>query len=149
MKDGLHRFVVGDRTYGDLRLAVVLPSEDDPWGVLAPLRGTSWEGLVQTVPGEAVAHARHGYAAPLVRVLGPGPNDLARKVSVEHGRCRLAALDVCASASPTCRPGPRGPPCYEPPGLSPDAQEAASLLVGAWRDGYHVVVVIGEEFRLV
>lgn len=148
MIHGLQHFTVQDMTYGELRLVVAIPNDEHPWGVLAPLRGTPWEPFIRVVPGEAMAHARHGYAAPLVAVLGPSPAVIARRVPPRVGMCRLAQQGTCAGASPTCLPGPKLPDCYEPPGLSPVAQEMAAAVALAWRDGSYVVVVDGDEFSL-
>lgn len=149
MIEGLHHLTLADRTYGELKLAVVVPKQGDMWGVLAPLRGTPWEPLIRVVSGDAMAHARHGYAAPLVSVLGPPPAVLARKVPLRSGLCSLAQAGTCAAASPQCLPGPKLPDCYQPPGADPAAQEMAAVVALAWRDGYYVVLVDGEEFSLV
>lgn len=148
MIDGIRLLVVPDLTHGELRLAVVVPRGGDMWGVLAPLRGTDWEPLIRVVPGEAMAHARHGYATPLAKVLGPEPSVLSRKVPQATGLCRLATGGQCAGASPRCRPGPKLPDCYQPPGPDPRAQEMAAVVALAWRDGFYVVVVDGDEFSL-
>jgi hypothetical protein len=47
-----------------------------------------------------------------------------------------------------CYPCKKLPDCYAPPKLSPEAQALACAVALAWRDGYYVVVVEGEEFIL-
>lgn len=132
-----------------MRIVAAVPKGDDPWGVLAPLRGTVWGSLVREVSGEAMAHARHGFATPLMREIGPHPRVLSRKVPDEDGLCAFARDGSCAGATLSCRPGPKLPDCYEPPRLAdPEAQRLATTVALAWRDGSYVVVVVGGEFSL-
>ena len=139
-----------DPAHGEVRVLVATPREDDPWGVLGSLRGTPWGSLVREVSGEALAHARHGYATPLMREIGPSPKHLMGKISDKDGLCKLSRPEMCAGATPMCRPGRKLPDCYEPPGdLTPEASESAVIVSLAWRDGCYVVVVVGGEFSLI
>lgn len=149
MNEGFHRFVVSDPAFPPIRLMVALPKNQDAWGVLAPLRTTMWGALVPEVSGEAVAHARHGYASPLLKEIGPSPSDLVKRIPRKAAMCALSTPGTCAGATDKCRPGPKLPDCYEPPGLSGAAQNVAAELAIAWRDGWYVIVVVGAEFNLL
>lgn len=146
MIDGLHLFKLDDLDHGEIALAVAIPREADPWGVLAPLRETVWGSLIREVSGEAMAHARHGYATPLMREIGPHPQYLARKVSDADGMCALKA--ECAGFTPKCRPGKALPGCYEAPGLDLEGSRLAAMVALLWREGRYVLVVVGDEFSL-
>lgn len=148
MIEGIRNMTVADQTYGELKLAVAVPYHGDSWGVLAPLRETVWGPLIRVVPGEAIAHARHGYAEPLIRVLGPAPSVLARKIVDHDGLCDMAQKKSCGIAGQHCRPGSKLPECYQPPTLTGSAQEMAAVVALAWRDGFYVLVVDGNEFSL-
>ena len=148
MSDGFHDFAVSDPVMGTLRLMAVTPHEEDPWGILAPIRQTVWGSLIREVTGEALAHARHGYLSPLLQELGPHPKHLAQKVSDKDGMCVLFGGGVCAAASKYCRPGPKLPECYEPP-VAANLQFIIGRVALAWRDGIYVVVVHGDEFNLL
>jgi hypothetical protein len=146
MGDGFRRIDLTDAEQGPVRLTVVIPRPDDPWGVAACLRGTPWECLVREVDGESVSHAVHGYATPLVRRMGPHPHAVARRVRVP---CALSDGDQCVGASPACVPGPRMPDCFDPPDLSPDVAAVVTTVLVDLRAGRHVVVVTGSEFVLL
>lgn len=146
MSEGIRRIDLTDREQGPVLLAVVLPRHGDPWGVLAPLRGTPWEGLVRTVGGEALSHAVHGWATPLVRELGPNPHAVMRRFATP---CALSTGDQCVGASPACRPGRAMPDCYEPADADGDLAVAVSTALLDLRVGRFVVVVAGSEFVLL
>lgn len=124
-------------------IARVMPKENDPWGLFAPLRGTPWESLIATVPGEAMSHALRGFLRPLLAVLGPPPDALARLLPEANRPCFQRR--TCPMVSPKCVPGPKLPDCYEADNLPPDALVPAAAVALAWRDGFRVVVVIGPE----
>lgn len=132
----------------DVVVAVLIPRNNDPWGSLAPLRGTPWGELVREVSGEAMAHARHGFSTPLLRELGPPPKVLARRIPVEVGWCALSAPNLCAGASTACRVGAKTPDCFVPRGLDGELAGAVSDLVILIRDGARVVAVVGGEFSI-
>lgn len=146
MGDGVRRIDLDDREQGPVLLAVVLPRDGKPWGVLAPLRGTPWEGLVRVVGGEALSHAVHGWATPLVRELGPNPLAVLRRHPTP---CAMSTGDQCVGASPACRPGRAMPDCYEPPDADVDLSVAVTTALLDLRAGRFVVVVDGPEFVLL
>lgn len=146
MGDGVRRIDLDDREQGPVLLAVALPREGQPWGVLEPLRGTQWEGLVRTVSGESLSHAVHGWATPLVRELGPNPLAVLRRHPTP---CVMSTGDQCVGASPACRPGRAMPDCYEPPDADAVLVPAVSTALLDLRSGRHVVAVDGSEFVLL
>jgi len=146
MGDGFRRIELTDPEQGSVLLSIAVPRLDDPWGVAACLRGTAWESLVREVGGEAVSHAVHGYATPLVRQLGPNPHAVARRMRVP---CALTTGGQCVGASPTCVPGPKMPDCFDPPNLPLEVASVVTTVLLDLRGGRHVVVVTGSEFVLL
>ncbi|NBR00449.1 MAG: hypothetical protein EBT79_09160 [Actinobacteria bacterium] len=146
MGDGFRRIDLADHEQGPVLLSVVIPRPHDPWGVAACLRGTPWESLVREVDGEAVSHAVHGYATPLVRSLGPHPHAVARRIRVP---CALSDGGQCVGASPACVPGAKMPDCFEPPDLPVEVASVVTTVLLDLRAGRHVVVVSGSEFVLL
>jgi hypothetical protein len=145
--EGIRYATLDDRDQGKILLAIVVPKGEDNWGVMAPLQGTRWGDLICVVPGEAMSHALHGWATPLVRVLGPTPRDLVRKLSVT-GDTTCGLSTTCAFVTPKCVPGPKLPDCYEPPDLTGEQAQLATFLALAWREGRYVVRVEGVEFSI-
>ena len=125
-----------------LLIARPTPRGDEPWGVLAPLVGTPWEGLIQVVTGEALSHALHGWFKPLMDQLGPPPTLRLKRVPNEAKVCANARS--CAIADARCMPNPKVPLCFEVPG-DDHVAELATALILLWREGYHVIVAIGRE----
>ena len=142
---GFRHITYKDDHWGELKLMVVLPRDDDPWGVLAPIKDTVWGEQVQVVSGEAFSHALHGYLDPLMRVIGPEPKHRVKRISWEQGRCAL--YEGCLGAKPECCPGSKTPGCYEPPGVPLGLSALLAEVVFAWRDGRYVLVVEGEGFN--
>lgn len=138
-----HLLQLNDKDLGEILLAVIVPTLDDPWGDFAPLRETIWGSRIREVSGEAMAHARHGYALPLMREIGPEPQVLARGIPDVDGACSL--IQTCILAKPSCRPGKHLPDCYEPKG---EHSELIALVALAWKANRYVLVVKGEEFSL-
>lgn len=123
------------------------PLKGDPWGALAPLRGTSWEQTVTVVGGDVFSHALHGHTMPLIRLLKAGPK--AQMTKMHDQACALKQQGQCIGANDNCRPCAKMPECYTAPLDDWDAQRAATVVALAWRKGYHVVVVTEEgEFAL-
>jgi len=137
-------FVLDTAHFGEVLIGRPIPQGGDPWGILASLKGTDWEDLLPIVPGAALSDALHGDAQPLMRKIGREPRVLLRlapepRFCAEFKRC-------ITKAEKDCHPCATVPDCYEPPGVSPEAQRAANYLVRMWRDGRYVVIVEGEEF---
>lgn len=132
-------------------------AEGAPWGEFEPLRDTSWATGIGVVSGETMAHALHGFTAPLLEELGRPPHASGRRIPEEEAECR--AKDACPSWDKSlCRPGGRGPKallgppeCYEAP-LSmrtPDALMALFTRVAlAWRENRYTLVIDGPGFNL-
>lgn len=147
LSNGLKWMTLDDPEQGELKLLVAVPKDGDPWGPLAPLRGTAWESRVQVVSGEAFSHAMHGWATPLVREIGLAPHYRIRKVPPEEGICWLHD-NGCLLASEKCRPGSGVPDCYEGQSDDPAVRRAIAHVVLAWSEDRYVLVVKGEEFSL-
>lgn len=130
-----------------MRPIVKMRGDADPWGVLAPLKGTRWEKRIPVVSGAVFSHALHGRLTPLMNALGPRPQLLAKRFSdvlcalregcLAHDakRCRFAHVEL--------------PECYEP---DLDRQEAhlgpiLTVIAQAWSEGRYVLIVEGEEFN--
>jgi len=139
--EGLREVQLNDKEQGELRLLVATPRAGDAWGVLAPLRKTPWERIIRVVPGEALSHALHGYATPLVRALGPDPRRVGRRLTEAEARC--VQHKTCLSVTAKCRAGSDVPYCFDA-----GTPEIASVVVVALHGGWHVVVVEGPEFSL-
>lgn len=149
MTTDFQRIDIDGKEWGVIKvLRPIAKEDDDPWGGLAPLKGTPYEKLIPVVPGEAFSHAQHGYLKPLLKVIGPDPKVLSRLVPKELRKCGLFKSCLMYREK-ECVPGPDLPDCYEPPGMvDPEARAVASMVVLAWKEGRYVVVVEGAEFSL-
>jgi hypothetical protein len=143
---GLREINLNDPEQGLIKILTPIPKDDDSWGVLAPLRDTSWGSRIITVSGEALSNAMHGWATPLMREIGPQPKAHAKRIPEADGVCSQIAN--CIGAGPQCRPGPKLPDCYEAPNLPIGVRMLAAFVALAWRDGRYVVVVKGSEFSI-
>lgn len=128
-----------DPRWGFPVVARVLPREGNPWGVLAFLQGTSWEGLFPLVGDDVLDMALRGHATPLMRVLGPPPVALARRLPVVDGLCNQHG--DCLMAAEHCHPGPRVPDCWVPPNVDPNDAPVLSYVVQLWREGTLVILI--------
>jgi len=130
----------------DVFLLRPTPVKGDPWGVLAPLRGTPWEQTISVIDGATFSHALHGHTMPLIRALKAGPK--AQMTKMRDQECALKE-GKCLGATDDCRPCGKMPECYAAPLEDTETSRAASVVALAWRKGYHVVVVTeGGEFAL-
>ena len=128
-------------------MARPIPIEEDPWGLLAPIKDTPWGELITEVQGDALSHALYGRTGPLLSQIGPDPRSLLRMVPEPYRVC--TQIKSCINASPTkCHPCADLPDCYDPPNLGQAAKDEARVVALAWRDGYYVVIPVGEEFSL-
>lgn len=123
------------------------PRGDDPWGMLAPLKGTSWEPFIYIVSGESFSHALHGYLKPLEDELGPPPLKVARRIPYHDSICEIVEQCVIADRVGCVAGGPP-PDCWTPPVEDADLRVAMEQVVIAWRDGSTVIVVEDGEFSL-
>lgn len=140
---GFQSFELSDDQWQDVKVLRVTPRGEDAWGVLSFIRETPWAEMVDVVSAEAYSHALHGWLTPLMRELSDGPLRQMQRLSCEKV-CTLKQNGMCGMASPDCEPGPATPDCYHPP-VEGDWTSLAHAVLAA-RDGYHVVVVKGEEF---
>ncbi len=141
----LQRLTISSPQWSDILVLRPIPSATDPWGDLAPLRGTEWEGLVQVVDGEVFSHALHGHVMPLIRVLQKHPKALLAAVPEKYRPCDLRKGCIMHQ-SKKCHPCVKVPDCYIPSGLEEDQSEPAGVVCRAWAEGRYVLVVKGQEF---
>jgi len=129
-------------------LRPIVKEGGDPWGELAPLKGTPFESLIPVVSGDALSHALHGYLKPLLGEIGPEPKSLARMVPKAQRVCESHKGCLMYDVK-NCQPGPKVPDCFEPSGLQTDAARvAAGIVAVAWAEDRYVLVVVGPEFSL-
>jgi hypothetical protein len=140
--DGLVVYRIGGTDWGDLRVCRPIPRLQDAWGVLAPLRGTPWGDALPIISGDAMSHALHGWAMPLVRELGPKPSSRGVEAPV-----MCALFDTCITAGPKCHPFGPSPECYEAP-VEDSIVRAANAVALEWSSGSWVVIVEGREWSL-
>lgn len=130
-----------DPRWGEPAIARVIPTEDGgPWGALRFLVGTDWEPLFPVVPKLVLDQALRGHATPLMKVLGPPPKALVKRLPVADTLC--AQRRSCVSHTPLCVPGPKVPDCWEASTFAGSEANLVNLVVRYWRDG---VVVLVEE----
>lgn len=140
-------------------LVEFVPEGSEDWGVLEPMRETSWEAGIQEVSADSLSHALHGRLNPLLSELKRSPHYSAKRVSDEQGICDLQGNCIKYEKG-FCRPGSEkgrgwrrkvGPPsCYQPPISASSARyhDAFFKVAMAWKEGVYVVVVKGEGFNL-
>lgn len=151
----VHRFTIKTQDYGDIPVLRPIPTQErkgdtlviDPWGVLAPVRDEAPDlaKLIPVVSGETFSHALHGYARPLMQVLGPAPQALIKMTPLRV--CALKRECIMYDAK-RCSPNRKLPECWVPEGVGASARLAASLVTLAWVEGRYVLVVEGPEFSL-
>jgi hypothetical protein len=130
-----------DPRWGEPNIARVIPTEDGgPWGRLQFLVGTDWEPLFPVVPKLVLDQALRGHATPLMKVLGPPPKALVKRLPVAELPC--SQRKSCVSHTPLCVPGPMVPDCWETPTFTGEEANLVSYVVRLWRDG---VVIVVEE----
>ena len=143
----MREFTCPDLKWGNPRFVRPIPRKGDPWGILAPLKDSKWGNLINVVQGDVVAHAIRGHATPLMQELGPSPRSCLKLISKEQQNwCVL--VDSCVSAGASCYPSEKTPDCYEAPSegdINYAFSLAATRVTLAWRDGFHVLVIVGDE----
>ena len=149
MNDALVEYTIDTNDWGRILIARPLPrkiGEDlDYWGCLAPLRDTPWGDLIPIVTGEVMSHALHGHATPLMRVIGPPPHALLRKIPDAFRQCSMMGGCMLYQKQ-HCQPGPKVPDCYSPPNMAEHAGFLASKVALAWKEKRYVIIVSGSEF---
>lgn len=134
---------IPDLAWGEPKIARAIGNDRDPWGVLAVLRETPWEALIPLIPSSIFDQALRGHVTPLMRLIGPPPVALAKRLPIVYTQCR--ERDHCVNVSQICRPGEKMPDCWEGSELLPEAVGVASYVARLWRDGIPVIVVVPRE----
>lgn len=141
----LREFRIDDSEWGTiLVMRPIVRDGDDPWGVLAPLRGTPWGDQIPIVSGKALSTALHGWGTPLMEELGPVPKVLWGQMPQSEGTCVQYLDKSCPLANFKCTPGGIFLECYIAPG-EPEVSQMASIVARAWKEGRYVLVVTGAE----
>lgn len=148
MLDGLRYAVIEDPGIPHpLKVMYPTPLPGNPWGILLPMRETSWGRQIPVVTGEALSHALHGRSLPLREMLGNPPVQRARMIVLADRLCYEAQASICAMATPECRPGSRRmPECYVAPTEDRTLRPLGTAVAQAWDEGRYVFVVDGPEF---
>jgi hypothetical protein len=117
---------------------------EDPWGDLAILRGTVVGNLIPVIEGEVLSEALHGNPYPLVRVMGPDPASLLKRVPKNLHACQ--ATKQCLMYDPKkCFTRNGMPECFIPL----EGGESMSFVLSTWAGkGYVVIVEDASEFNL-
>ena len=148
MLDGLRYAVIEDPDRGaPIKVLYPTPLLGNPWGVLLPMRDSSWGRQIPVVTGEALSHALHGRVKPFREMLGNPPFQRAQMIVLEDRLCYEAQARICQIAKPECRPGSRRmPECYVPPTEDRALRVLGAAVAQAWDEGRYVFVVDGPEF---
>jgi len=139
-------YTVSAPGFPPLKILRPIPLGEEPWGVLAPLRGTPWGDLLSVINGEVLSHALHGHVAPLMQSIGRPPQASLKLVPDRYRTC--SQHKDCLLASSHCHPCKKLPACYLPPHLEGEEIAAAATVALAWAEDRYVIVVEGAEFSL-
>jgi hypothetical protein len=132
--------------HGEIRVLYPSPLRGEPWGVLAPLRATSWGREIPVVRAEHLSHALHGHPTPLRRTLGIPPTERPRRLPLLETMCMERQAGRCPMGTVDCVPGStRLPECYVAPSEDLTLRRLGTLVGRAWDEGRYVFVVEGEE----
>jgi len=142
----LQEYAINAPGFPPIKILRAIPLGEEPWGVLAPLRGTPWGDLLSVINGEVLSLAMHGHVAPLMQTIGRPPEACLVLVPNNYRTC--SHHKACLLAGPHCHPCKKLPDCYSPPILQGDANEAAATVALSWAAGRYVIVVEGIEFNL-
>lgn len=123
---------------GDIPIMYPIPVPGNMWGVLSPLVGTSWEGIIPRATEDEIDKALRGYLLPLMRRIGTSPGMRGRRLPLEEARC--VEWKICGAFTAACRPGQSLPACYSAPFEDPEARRAATAVARAWAEKRHVFV---------
>lgn len=126
-----------------------IPLPEDLWGILAPLRGTSWGQEIPVISGEILAHAKHGLPKMFRQALGTLPRNRPKRLPTVQAFCWERQLNTCAAASGHCIPGSgKLPPCYSAPSPDETLRMLGATVGRAWDEGRYVFLIDGPEHVL-
>lgn len=147
--EGFREIELNDKEWGEILLFLPVPKPDNPWGQLLPLKDTPWARVIRVVPGDVFSEALHGYATPLMRVIGRAPLDALKRLPLADRTCDQHTKQTCLLGTEKCLPGSgEVPVCYEAPLKDFEERKLASAVARALDEGRYVVVVEGDEFSL-
>jgi hypothetical protein len=137
-------FIIQCRDWGERKVARAVPERGDPWGRLAPLRGTKFEAGIPVVSARAYQDATLGWFTPLRREVGRDPYDRLR--AYRKLRCLREAEGCVMFRERVCVPQKGLVECFEAEGeMSEKTREAISYVLNKWANNYYVIVVEEEE----
>ena len=131
-----------------MSITLPIPRDDEPWGVLAPLRPTTWGSLIPVVTGDAMSRALHGNAQELLGQVGRPPRHQGKQLLENQRLCRDRQNCLLHNASHCYVASGKLPACFVATDLPDGAQSLASFVALTWDEGRYVVVVEGGEFVL-
>ena len=135
------------KNWGTLKIARVVPIEDDIWGVFSRLEHPEWKGLFSLVSGESLSNALYGYINQFIIEAGDLPSLKLSRVHTQW-RCSSYTKNNCGMRQEICYPGSGSvPQCYKYPS-DPELIEPITQLLDYVKDGYYLVVVKGSGFSL-
>lgn len=135
------------KNWGIIRVARVIPKDNDLWGAFAPLKGTDWESLFTTVTGEALSEALYGYLNSFLQQVGDLPSLKLSRIGVDW-MCASHAKNKCGMRLSSCYPGSQQiPMCYKYP-RDNSLVEPVSQLLDYVKSDYYIVLVSGEGFTV-
>lgn len=143
---GFVQEILPDPTWGNPRMARVIPKGDNAWGILESLRNQHpWCEYIPVIPVGIYDQAVRGYATPLMKMIGLAPHACSRKITGEDAVCKIRKK--CVNAGPDCHPGPNMPECWEAPLVDFYASSTASSIARLWREGIYVLVVDARSMK--
>ena len=146
--EGFRRVDLAATRYGDLKFLVAVPRPGEPWGALAPLRGTTWGSLIPVVSGDAMSHALHGNPQALLAAAGRPPQHQGKQLPLAERRCEVRTGCLLHRDSHCFVASGKLPECFIAAIPGDHEQMLAAYVALAWDEGRYVVVVEGGEFVL-
>ena len=138
MIPGLRLLTLNDQDAGTVLIAHAVPTSTNPLGTLQGLAGTLWEPCIPIVPESLLQTALRGYAMPLMRVIGPHPHMLQKKIASTHDTV-CAQSKTCPIYKPRdCFLNKKQPDCYEYPCVD-SSDLLVTVLIQCWKEGRYVI----------
>lgn len=130
-RDGVIFMTLHDPTWGEIKVAKVLPNEKGNWGAFLPSKHLL-EGLIPEVSDEVIDRAMRGDATPLMNSGARDPKGCLKKITTPK-KCGEASY--CVSHSTKCVLGHRQmPDCF-----TPEGDPLIRPLVLAWIEGFYII----------
>ena len=131
-RDGLVYTTIKDKSWGNVKVARILPKDGDNWGEFKELADTEWAKMINEVSNDVYDMAFRNHVTPLMKVIGRDPKGNLKLMPMENG-CRM--MGQCQSEKPICSKVETAPFCVMPK----TELQAVQTLLSAWREGYYVI----------